>query len=222
MGSNDAMPFWHYNVPEEKRTLECPEFLRGLSEKDLGIVSTLDADYHIFSWDEVRQIFQANRLELFQRVPSELRRYKAYTHNLAKVHGSVANFILNERLRWTPPLEAKAAPFTSDDDIKILYNDWPYGIDPRIVHLVVWTKFELKEDPATGDLADEARGEINDFVTRTFRSHVPDDQVIWFKNWRSLKSVNAVEHFHVMLYNPDPQFIRTITNGDVPQCELFT
>ena len=41
-------------------------------------------------------------------------------------------------------------------------------------------------------------------------------QVIWFKNWRSLKSINSVEHFHVMLYDPDPEFVNKITNGDVP------
>jgi len=42
-------------------------------------------------------------------------------------------------------------------------------------------------------------------------------QVAWFKNWKSLKSVHAVEHFHVMLYDPDMAFIHEITNGDVPQ-----
>ncbi|EKD11891.1 hypothetical protein MBM_09970 [Drepanopeziza brunnea f. sp. 'multigermtubi' MB_m1] len=40
--------------------------------------------------------------------------------------------------------------------------------------------------------------------------------VIWFKNWRALKSIHSVEHFHVMLYDPDPEFVRRITNGDVP------
>lgn len=43
-------------------------------------------------------------------------------------------------------------------------------------------------------------------------------QYVWFKNWRSLKSVLAVEHFHVMLFDPDPAFIDEITNGDVPLC----
>ncbi len=32
------------------------------------------------------------------------------------------------------------------DDIKIIYNDWPYGIDKSIVHLCVWTKFPLDVD----------------------------------------------------------------------------
>jgi Protein of unknown function (DUF3605) len=41
--------------------------------------------------------------------------------------------------------------------------------------------------------------------------------VIWFKNWKSLKSVHAVEHFHVMLYNPDPAFVDEIT-AEVSSC----
>lgn len=31
-----------------------------------------------------------------------------------------------------------------------------------------------------------------------------------------MKSVKAVEHFHVMLFDPDPDFVKQITNGDVP------
>jgi hypothetical protein len=34
-----------------------------------------------------------------------------------------------------------------------------------------------------------------------------------------LKSVKTVEHFHVMLYDPDPEFVKDVTNGDVPLCE---
>ena len=63
------------------------------------------------------------------------------------------------------------------DDYKILYNDWPYGVETDIVHLVVWTKFELEDDPATDDLTSRARKEIDDFVGRTFRSQVPAEQV---------------------------------------------
>ena len=62
-------------------------------------------------------------------------------------------------------------------DIKILYNDWPYGVDEKIVHLVVWTKFDLEDDPATDDLTPKARKEIDDFVDQTFRSRVPPEKV---------------------------------------------
>lgn len=177
MGSQITVPYWQVNVPESGRPVECPGFLLDISDKDRGIISTPDSEYHVLSWDEVRRIAGANRLDHFQRVPSELRRYKAYTFNLAKTYGSVASFILNQRLQWSAPIEARGRPFEFEDDFKILVNDWPYGIDPRILHLVVWTKFDLEEDPATGDLTDQARKEIDDFVTRTFRSHVPDDEV---------------------------------------------
>ena len=48
------------------------------------------------------------------------------------------------------------------DDIKIIYNDWPYGIDKGIVHLCVWTKFPLdvdEKDP-NGDLTPEMRKKV--------------------------------------------------------------
>ena len=62
-------------------------------------------------------------------------------------------------------------------DIKILYNDWPYGIDESIVHLVVWTKFVLEDDPETDDLTPEMRRDIDEYVNRTFGSSVPPDKV---------------------------------------------
>ncbi|KAL7817812.1 hypothetical protein V8C26DRAFT_62513 [Trichoderma gracile] len=214
------LPFWHVNVPEHARTPQCPPFLLDLSPKDLRTVSTPDADYRPQSWDDVCRLVRANSLERFQRVPSHLRRYKAFTYRLARTHGSIADFVLRERLRWDVPVVPRGkAPFQCADDVKILFNDWPYGLDKRIVHLVVWTKFELKASSATGDLTDEARKEIDDFVAKTFRSRMPDNQVMWFKNWAALKSIHAVEHFHVMLFDPDPEFIKEVTNGDVPQCD---
>lgn len=64
-----------------------------------------------------------------------------------------------------------------EEDVKILWNDWPYGIDERIVHLVVWTKFELEDDPATGDLTEKARREIDVFVERKFKKKIGGDNV---------------------------------------------
>lgn len=46
-------------------------------------------------------------------------------------------------------------------------------------------------------------------------------QFVWFKNPPILKSVHSVEHIHVMLYDPDPDFIRRITDGDVPRSQLL-
>lgn len=169
MGSLETIPYWHYNVSVDQKTAQCPTFLLHLSDKDRRIIGSPDADYVPLGWERVCAIIAANRLDLFQRVPSDLRRYKAFTHALAKRHGSVADFILKERLRWPEPIRPRGRPFQCPDDIKIIRNDWPYGLDKRIVHLVVWTKFELCEDPTTGDLTDVARAEIDAFVSTTFR-----------------------------------------------------
>ncbi|KAF4512570.1 hypothetical protein G6O67_001690 [Ophiocordyceps sinensis] len=219
MGSLDPVPYWHYNVPVEEKTAECPPFLVDVSDKDRRIIGSPDAAFSLLTWERVCAIIASNRLELFQRTPSDLRRYKAFTHALAGRHGSVADFILRERLRWPEPVTPSGRPFECADDVKMMRNDWPYGLDRRIVHLVVWTKFGLCEEPATGDLTDAARAEIDAFVSTTFRSRLHASQVVWFKNWSALKSIHAVEHFHVMMFDPDPDFIRHITGGDVPQCE---
>jgi hypothetical protein len=39
--------------------------------------------------------------------------------------------------------------------------------------------------------------------------------VVWFKNWKSLKSVRAIEHFHVLLCNAEPSFLDMVTGGDM-------
>ncbi|KAI2618486.1 hypothetical protein GGR54DRAFT_157709 [Hypoxylon sp. NC1633] len=218
MGSIDNLPYWQVNVPESERTAECPEYLSSLNGKDIGVIGTPDCAYHVSTWLEVQNIVAENRLDDFRRIPSHLRRYLEYSWKLKQDYGSVMNFVLTQRLHWEAPIKPRGKPFEFDDDVKILWNDWPYGIDDKIVHLVVWTKFDLAEDPVTTDLTDEARAEIDEYVQKTFGSRIPNDRYIWFKNWRSLKSIHAVEHFHVMLYDPDPEFIDQITNGDVPLC----
>lgn len=127
-------------------------------------------------------------------------------------------FMLNVRLQWED-MTPKGEPFQDPSDIKILYNDWPYGIEPDMIHLVVWTKFELPDDPVTGLSTPESRQEIGAYVQSVFGSRVKE--FVWFKNWKSLKSVHAVEHFHVMLYRPDRDFVREITGGDVPMTDKF-
>ncbi len=244
MGSqspDDTLPYWQVNVPPAQRTAECPDFLRSLSAKDRRIIGTPQADYAVMTWPEVRAIVAANQLDRFQRDPMALRRYLAYGWQLKQQYGSAVSFVLRERLHWPPDPPADTpvdAGFADPSGVKVLCNDWPYGIDGRIVHLVVWTKFRLPEDLATGDLTDEARAAIAAYVNKTFGS-LPAENVcptrsygtgtssvanrlgrpsqrIWFKNWASLKSVLLVEHFHVMLYDPPAALVDRLTGGDVP------
>ncbi|PKX98300.1 GIG1 family protein [Aspergillus novofumigatus IBT 16806] len=203
----EKLLYWLVNVPPSQWPAECPAFLRDLPAKSISILSTPDTEYKRQDWEMVKEIVRSNRIDLFQRVPSELRRYLEFKAHIVAKYGSIMRFM--------------GRPFEFDEDIRILYNDWPYGVEEGIVHLVVWTKFELEDDPATDDLTPRARKEIDDYVMRTFRSRMPAEQVIWFKNWKSLKSVHAVEHFHVMLYQPDMEFVKEVTQGDVPMKARF-
>lgn len=80
------------------------------------------------------------------------------------------------------------------DDLKIIYNDWPYGIDKSIVHLCVWTKFPLDVDEAdpNGDLTPEMREKIDKYVDKTFGSRVPAENV---------------SYLHLSLCLPFPSFL---------------
>ncbi|KAK1823923.1 hypothetical protein LTR12_001665 [Friedmanniomyces endolithicus] len=224
-----STPFWNVNVPPSQHTATCPGFLTyaiDTNPRDRAILSTPDSDYIRQSWPQVQQLVRENRPDLFQRVPSDLRLYKEYCAKLVEEHGSVMRFVVEERLGWGGGKvdgEVKGGlgdPVVFDEaNYKILQNDWPYGIDSRIVHLVVWTKFTLLTDPATEDLTPEAHAEIERFVDETFVAKCGREKVVWFRNWTSLKSIQAVEHFHVMLFDPDAEFVRQVTGGDVALAE---
>lgn len=156
------------------------------------------------------------------------------------------SFVRQERLRWDNTVPSGDEPFSNPADFKILYNDWPYFIDQDITHLVVWTKFLINEDERTGEVTGEAKAMIEEFIMRTFCSSSNDpeegakrmdrDQITWFKNWKSLKSVHelgmwrkcdlttsrnhwlirAQEHFHIMLYKAPMDLLAVATNNDRP------
>jgi hypothetical protein len=175
MGSREAkeaLPYWQVNVPPALRSPTCPDFLANLSPKDVSILSTPDSHYKLLTWPEAQELIISNRIDLFQRVPSELRRYLSFNYGIKKEYGSVMEFIVSQRLQWETPIHPAGKLFECEADIKILYNDWPYGLDERILHLVVWTKFELEETVGTNDLTETARMRLEAFVEEKFRSKV--------------------------------------------------
>lgn len=216
--------FWNANLPESKWTEKCPEFLLGQSQKTIGILSSKENEYHCLSWQESKDLVNTNRIDHFQRPPLALRRYLQYMFKLKRQYGSVLSFVQQERLHWDSISPSAEPLFTNPADYKILYNDWPYGIDRDITHLVVWTKFLLDDDPVTGFLTAEHNDLIDDFVQRTFCTEdgISRENLIWFKNWKSLKSVHALEHFHIMLYRASPEFLEMITSGDKPMSEMVS
>lgn len=173
-----TLPFWQVNVPPEEREEKCPPYLLSAHGKDLEILGTPDSEYQRMTWPELQRHISQNRLDIFQRTPLELRRYFAFNYEIKMKYGSVMNFVLGEKLHWKHPIVADGKPFEKGSDLSVKRNDWPYGIDERISHLVVWTKFALEEDPEMGgDLTDRQRKEIDDYVEKTFRVQCGKDNV---------------------------------------------
>ena len=122
--SNEQTPdpnaFWNINVPPEAQTLDCPEYLSYClldHAKDRAIIATPDSQFTRLSWAQVKELVRSDRLDLFQRVPSELRRYREFFMELNKQYDGVNSFLLKERLRWKGTEPSAAVPFTNPGEL---------------------------------------------------------------------------------------------------------
>ena len=57
----DARAYWNVNIQADEWTVECPEYLRGQPEKNVGILSTPDAEFTRSSWEEVKELIGTSR-----------------------------------------------------------------------------------------------------------------------------------------------------------------
>ncbi|EWC46962.1 hypothetical protein DRE_03724 [Drechslerella stenobrocha 248] len=171
--------------------------------KDQEILDTPDHLFHIHTWSDLRTIIAENRLEDLKRRPSDLRRYLDWGQRTREEYGSVLRYILQCRLHWSEDqlTPKNTIPFADEEDTRILFNDWPYGMAAGITHIVVWTKAEIPVDPNTGDVTADSRRIIVEYVHKIFVEELgfPAANVMWFKNWAALQSVRTLEHIHVLV-----------------------
>jgi len=158
-----------------------------------------------------------NNLEALKRTPSSLRAYLTWSAAQKLTYGTMTNFILRERLHWTPLEEGtfrfeikNPTPFADTRDYRVLRNDWPYALEKGIVHLVVWLKTPLPVLEETGELTEEGYAMVRRFVKERFTENLrergvlgweqkEEEKVLWFKNFTRLQSVRALEHVHVLV-----------------------
>lgn len=146
-------------------------------------------------------------------------------------------FVMQTRLEWQPSASStpekglsfdfeSPIPFKSPNDYKILPNDWPYGLDEGISHLIVWLKNRLEIQPPYGDMTPNARKQVEDFVEERFVKPIAKltggtDSVLWFKNWVALQSVPGIDHVHILVRNVSTDFIdQQWTQGERPLQDL--
>lgn len=113
-------------------------------------------------------------------------------------------------------------PFVSENDYKVLLNDWPYGLEPGIVHLVVWLKTRLAVKGDEGYLTADSKALVDEFVKRVFEDRLAEDghagdKVLWFKNWVGLQSVRGVEHVHILVRDVPQSILVEWTDGKLRQ-----
>lgn len=172
-----------------------------------------------------------HRLDVLKRKPSDLRRYLRWSSETKAAYGSVPNYVMQQRLKWQPLASSTPStgptfavvdptPFANKADYKIMPNDWPYGMDPGIRHLIVWLKGRLESEPSRGDMTPRSRQQIEEFVQRTFVDRVAGleegerEKVMWFKNWTALQSVPGMEHVHVLVRDVPQGIVDEWTGGE--------
>ncbi|VUC37564.1 unnamed protein product [Clonostachys rosea] len=194
-----------------------------LTELDKWILAQKDEEFKKHDWEGLRKIIDANDLAAFKRTPSDLRRYMVWTRDIKAKYGSMTAYILANRLPKTwgsaPFTPTSVVPFADPSDYKVLLNDWPYALEPGITHLVVWSRTPIPVDSDKGDLTPESRALIQEFVQKHFVDALGPggkDQVLWFKNWVSLQSVRALEHFHILVRDVDDDTLEKWT-GERPR-----
>ncbi|KAF7900710.1 uncharacterized protein EAF01_008012 [Botrytis porri] len=189
-----------------------------LTDTDRWVLSQTDDEFHLHDWDELKEIIATNNLSILKRKPSDLRRYMSWSTTIKAEYGSMMNYILQHRLPWgSPPFTyISSIPFESPLDYKILLNDWPYGLSKNVTHFVVWSKTPIATDDDKGDVTDESRKIIENFVKRTFADRLEGtDRVMWFKNWVALQSVRALEHIHVLIKDVQKEDIEFWTGNKI-------
>ena len=110
-------------------------------------------------------------------------------------------------------------PFVDENDYRILPNDWPYGLEKGITHLVVWLKNRLEIEATRGDMTPKSRRQVEEFVQRTFVDRIRDlpgheVKVMWFRNWTALQSVPGMEHVHVLVRDVPDAVVTEWTAGE--------
>lgn len=206
-----------------------------LTDVDKWVLSQTDEEFKKHDWEDLKQLIgmlqrmmtvkaiprqltnvliESNNLSVLKRVPSDLKRYIKWTAETKAQYGSMTQYLLANRLpkSWgQPPFTPESeVPFDNESDYKVLLNDWPYGLEPNITHIVVWTRTFIAADDDKGDMTAESRALVGDFVKRYFVDSLGEggeDKVLWFKNWVALQSVRALEHIHVLVSDVDDDML---------------
>jgi hypothetical protein len=110
-------------------------------------------------------------------------------------------------------------PFENPNDYKVLFTEWPYGLEAGMKHIIVWMRHHLQitED---GRLTPRARATVDAFVESHFKSKVqhlfssPEDKIQWGRSWGKFQSVPGIEHFHLFVRDIPDEILKQWTSSN--------
>lgn len=189
-----------------------------VSQRDKDILAIPESQTHWQSWTDLQHVIKHNELHRLSRSASQLAEYILWKRDIeSKYAGGVMEYILVDKLRWTSSMEKRPVAFDEElfgdsRDVRILLNDFPYAMEKGLVHVVVWSRAAIPKEGENGDITAESRDKLAGFVKETFIDGLgmEEDSVLWFKNWAALQSIPLVEHFHVLLRDPDMEKLKKL------------
>ncbi|KAF2666401.1 hypothetical protein BT63DRAFT_458762 [Microthyrium microscopicum] len=203
----NKIEYWNVNIPVEEHTVDCPDFLLDCPPHEVTVLSTPEDEFVFTTWNDVTDALEGKRALFFGRRPTVLRRYCKYMYDKWEQYGSYTAPLMAQ-LGWESLKPISKHPFLCPSDYKIAVNDFPYGFGPEFCHLTVWSKSPLPNDES-GFMKYSTEDLVDEFVKRTFAKH--RGRRIWWANPQQRRSVEAIDHFHVLLDNPAPGYVAALT-----------
>ncbi|KAJ1890796.1 hypothetical protein LPJ66_007272 [Kickxella alabastrina] len=139
-----------------------------------------------FTWEEVKQVVAAERLDLLGRVAEKELVYRENMQKIREEYGSVVAYIH----------QVKLAVFLHDtaSEFLMIPNDYPYALPDNTQHFIVWSKVKL----TPGTVPD-------DVIRRLFETRLNKEigagkyEWVWFVNPPHLQSIPEVVHGHLIV-----------------------
>ncbi|KAJ2723584.1 hypothetical protein GGI07_002539 [Coemansia sp. Benny D115] len=165
--------------------IECTlsdELLSQKSSEHVGV-------HRVYSWDEVKQVVAAERLDLLGRVTDKELAYRDDMRKIREEYGSVVAYIQ----------QVKLGVFLKDSGSQFLMipNDYPYALPDNTMHYIVWSKDKL----TAGIMPDPV-------IQQLFESRLDEEigagkyEWVWFVNPPHLQSIPEVVHGHLIVHKP--------------------
>ena len=176
----------------------------------------------MLSWDQICGFIASGALERLHRTFQVTARYQEYRKQLSLENTTVADAILDRKLCWDrtelASLDPRTTPPLSSTQLyKLLKNDFPYDLDPRAHHLVLWSKIyiPLYPHPNSREMDPTVRDLIQSFLEANLALY-NIHKFTWFINYPHLQSVKTLSHIHILIFTEDTKVIDEILKKGFP------